>query len=244
MHLSALQRNRRNSVFVPACNPYSVGTMTTHKNTNQGQGSKQAETPAPDALPEIADLARDFADLWQEQLSAMAADPSLAAGMTETMKLWQQGLAMMGGTPPKTPDQAGLTQAWGAMNAAMQDAMTTALSAWTPPQSNAAKGTTGMQASGGTEKNGDKDQTAPKAGAAPTAHPSDGSERLLHELDRRFADLEGRINRLESRSEAARAGTDGAAGSPGPAPSKKAKSKKATARKSAAKKIHAKKPAR
>ena len=81
--------------------------MTTHKNTNQGQGSKQAETPAPDALPEIADLVRDFADLWQEQLSAMAADPSLAAGMTETMKLWQQGLAMMGGTPPKTPDQAG-----------------------------------------------------------------------------------------------------------------------------------------
>ncbi|MAL75214.1 MAG: hypothetical protein CMM62_09590 [Rhodospirillaceae bacterium] len=239
MHLSALQRNRRNSVFVPRCNPYSVGTMTTRKNTKEDQDPERTAAPAADAPPEIADLARDFADLWQEQLTAMAADPSLAAGMTETMKLWQQGLAMMGGTPPKTPDQAGLTQAWDAMNTAMQGAMTTALSAWTPPQSKAATAASAMQANRGPERNGDKDETAPTAGAAPAAHPSDGSQRLLHELDRRFTDLEKRIDHLESRSDTARAGSDGTVGSPGPASAQKTKSKK-----SAPKKPHTKKPAR
>jgi hypothetical protein len=67
------------------------------------------DTPPKNHNPDLGKLAQDYMDLWQQQLSSMAADKDLASLMTQTVQLMNTGTAEMAqmanqaakvGTPP------------------------------------------------------------------------------------------------------------------------------------------------
>ena len=131
---------------------------------------------------DLEDLARRFQDLWRDQMAATAADPEFM----EMMGKWMAAFAPGGGQMPG----AGLPPAMmqgpaGAMNpaawmAAMQAAMT------------------GGAAKGGTH---DAKTGAVPAGAAAAADASGTGHVAGHEFERRLADIEQRLDRLEAAIE-------------------------------------------
>jgi len=163
----------------------------TKRETGSTTGSKS------DDPPDMADLARQFADLWQEQLSAMAADPDLARSMSETMQLWQQGMAGFAGSVPGGSVPGGSVPGGTPHAGAANDAMGQAIKTWTAMVSGAMQGGTNSHA-----------QHTPQAASSPgtkaPATASDGGEQLLHELNRRLAGLEERLDHLERRLDGAR----------------------------------------
>ncbi|WP_421880346.1 hypothetical protein [Pacificispira sp.] len=164
-----------------------------------------------DAAEDFADLARRFADLWQDQLSAMAADPALAKSVQDSMAVWQQltpGVAG-GGDPAKDP-MAAFRQAADVWTGMMQ-----------PAQRPNTDGTSDEPST-----------TDPSHGSTAAAGSSDSGERLLRELDRRLARLEQRLNRLESGAGGDGGGSKRGGGTKKPA-GKRSAAKRGTAKRGA-----------
>jgi hypothetical protein len=128
--------------------------------------------------PDFAALAREYLDLWEDQLAAMAVDPTLAeqsARFFETM-----GQAEAATNPLATAQMAAMAQQF----------MTLA----------------GL-AAGGKPDNGDATDVPTKrrpAGAAPAAAAPGDSAQQLAELTSRLAALEERLARLEAGGGGAR----------------------------------------
>jgi hypothetical protein len=125
--------------------------------------------------PDFAALAREYLDLWEDQLAAMAADPTLArqsARFFETM-----GGAEAAANPMANP------MATAQMAAMAQQFMTLA----------------GL-AAGGNTSDGPTTSTPPNPapGAAPAAAASGDGAQQLAELTGRLAALEERLDRLEA----------------------------------------------
>ncbi|MDY0872925.1 hypothetical protein [Dongia rigui] len=133
----------------------------------------------PDSVPELDELARRLLDLWQDQLSAVAANPDLAAQAARLMAamplpgMWLSQLGQMGQAGGSGDD---LTKAWTRMT---KDWM--AQDWW--------KGTAHGSA------NGDTAPSSP-AGAAPAAAASQPRGSDLDELGRRLAGIEQRLAEL------------------------------------------------
>jgi len=136
--------------------------------------------------PDFAALAREYLDLWEDQLAAMAADPTIAAQSArffETM-----GQADAAANPLATAQMAAMAQQF----------MTLA----------------GL-AAGGKAENGDTTdvpaQRTPAGSTAATAAPGDSAQQLA-QLASRLAALEERLDRLEAGGGGARASAKPAAG--------------------------------
>lgn len=118
--------------------------------------------------PDFADLARQYLDLWEDQLAAMAADPDLAeqsARFFETM-----------------------TRLGGAANPMMAANLATLMEQMAG---------TGSPTTDGT--NGSSSQNTQAGAATAAAAPTDRDERL-DEFARRLADVEKRLDGLETGS--------------------------------------------
>ena len=144
-------------------------------------------TPMTDS-PDFAALAREYLDLWEDQLAAMAADPTLAgqsARFFETM-----GSAEAAANPMATAQMAAMAQQF----------MTLA----------------GL-AAGGNTSDGPTTPTPPNPapGSAPAAAASDDGAQQLAELTSRLAALEERLDRLEAGGGGAGSGTKSKTGKRG-----------------------------
>jgi hypothetical protein len=122
---------------------------------------------------ELEDLARRFQDLWRDQMAAMSADRDIAGMMSQWM-------AAFGGAASPSP-------APGAFNPGDPAAWMAAFGAAMP---------------GASTKDTDHDTTehppAGPAGAAPAAAASGAGDVAGDQLERRLADLERRLERLEA----------------------------------------------
>ena len=148
----------------------------------------------PGDLPEdLDDLARRYVDLWQDQMTALAADPAFAESMQKVM-------ATMGVAA------SGLPAAWTAWPAAMSSLMAAAR----PGAEGATVQAAPMQASSdvqGQETQGEpagkpkrEHEDAGAVGAAATAAPPHGGGLDLGVLEERLAALERRVLALEGRA--------------------------------------------
>ncbi len=139
-----------------------------------GTGKDRA---GPDAA-DLERLAKRFQDLWQEQLAATASDPEFM----EMMGKWMGALAA-GGLRPPAPPPGGTP---GPLDPA----------AWMATMQQA------LAAAGATGKDEADDASAgapsPKAGAKAAAAASGPGDVGGDELERRLADLEQRVGRLEA----------------------------------------------
>ena len=191
-----------------------------HGSTGAGGRTQDADDPAA--------LAQRFADLWRENLSAMAGDPAVAAGMAESMAAWSKmtGFPTAGPAQPQTPPP-------------VADWMALAQN-WTTMMQRAAEG----MGDGNTDATADRGKASPqKSGPAPDDGPSDGGSGLLHQLLGRLDELEHRLARLESdAANGGRTVADGDARSPSPA--KKTRAKKSGARKGTRKTTEKRPPAK
>ena len=139
-------------------------------------------TPMTDT-PDFAALAREYLDLWEDQLAAMAADPTIAAQSArffETM-----GQADAAANPLATAQMAAMAQQF----------MTLA--------GLAAGGKAGNDDSTGGDATDVPAQRSSAGSAAATAAPGDGAQQLA-QLASRLAALEERLDRLEAGSSGAR----------------------------------------
>lgn len=152
-----------------------------------GRNAAKSDIVAPMTdTPDFAALAREYLDLWEDQLAAMAADPAIAAQSArffETM-----GQADAAANPLATAQMAAMAQQF----------MTLA----------------GL-AAGDRADNGDATDVparrAPAGSTAATAAPGDSAQQLA-ELASRLAALEERLDRLEAGGGGARRGAKPAAG--------------------------------
>ncbi|MEK9901184.1 MAG: hypothetical protein VW516_10600 [Rhodospirillaceae bacterium] len=121
--------------------------------------------------PDFAALARQYLDLWEDQLTAMAANPELAEQTARFFDTMQQ----LGATanPMAAPGLA-----------ALMAQMTGQASAPANPTTD--------------QTDGPSDRTAAPAGTAPAAAAHPDRDQQLVELARRLADAEARLDRLES----------------------------------------------
>ena len=141
--------------------------------------------------PDFAALARQYLDLWEDQLAAMAADPTLAAQSARFFETMGQAEAAT--NPVATAQMAAMAQQF----------MTLA--------GLAAGGTAGNgEPTGGDATDGPTPNTT--AGPAPAAAASGDSTQQLAQLTSRLAALEERLDRLEAGSGGARGGTKPATG--------------------------------
>ena len=131
---------------------------------------------------DLEDLARRFQDLWRDQMAATAADPEFM----EMMGKWMAAFAPGGvQTPGGGMSSAMMQGPAGAMNpAAWMAAMQAALM--------------GGAAKGGTH---DAKTGAVQAGAAAAANASGAGHVAGYEFERRLADIEQRLDRLEAAIE-------------------------------------------
>jgi hypothetical protein len=147
----------------------------TDETGKQGAGSEK-----PDNAPELDELARRLLDLWQDQLTAVAANPDLAAQAARLMAamplpgMWLSQLGQMGQAGGSGDD---LTKAWTRMtqNWMAQD--------WS-------KGMSHGSTDGASEK---RDSSTGATTAAATSEPRGGD---LDELGRRLAGIEQRLAEL------------------------------------------------
>ncbi len=137
---------------------------------------------------DLEELARRYVDLWQDQMTALAADPDFAEAM-------QRVMASLGVTA------AGLPAAWTAWPAAMGSMMAAA-------QPGSARGQAkGQEKDAGTAERAGPSEAAPidaaaakpagPPGAAPAAAASDGGGHDLGLIAQRLAALEERVLALE-----------------------------------------------
>lgn len=139
--------------------------------------------------PDLDDLAKRYLDLWQEQLRAMASDPETVASVSRLFA------AMSGTTGAGAADPDDKSGASGGMPPMPVNPM-----AWMtglgmmPPQA----------ASGGANPFDSvfaqfvQHATQGPGGPAPAGASSDGGRDELHELKRRIAALEERLDAVES----------------------------------------------
>ncbi len=151
-----------------------------------GRNAAKSDIVAPMTdTPDFTALAREYIDLWEDQLAAMAADPTL----TEQSARF---FGAMGGA-----EAAANPMATAQMAAMAQQFMTLA----------------GL-AAGGTANDGDANRSTsgPTAGSAPAAVASGDGAQQLAELASRLAALEERLDRLEAGGGGARRSAKPAAG--------------------------------
>lgn len=136
---------------------------------------------------DLADLARRFQDLWQEQMAATAADPEFMEMVGKWMGAFTAGgMGPAGAKPPAMPPTgpAGLPgpmdpAAW---MAALQAAMAGVAAA----------------GKGGTDERSERGAVPPQAGAKAAAAASGAGDAAGDRLERRIAALEQRLERLEA----------------------------------------------
>ncbi|MEQ8440672.1 MAG: hypothetical protein RIM33_08640 [Alphaproteobacteria bacterium] len=143
-------------------------------------------------LADPAALARRFADLWQEQLTAMAADPAMARACADSLQVWQtmaqqMGLPQQGASPAGMQaqgthgqDPTAMMQTWAGMLGQMMGAAA-------PQQENRAKGAGDGTATG----------TRTADGSAAASGASGGGEQLLRDVLLRLDAIERRLDGLE-----------------------------------------------
>jgi len=133
--------------------------------------------PGKDAA-NLERLAKRFQDLWQEQLAATAADPEFM----EMMGKWMGAFAA-GGAPVPGPPAGGMA---GPLDPA----------AWMAAMQQALAGT----GAAGRDRANDASAGArsPKTGAKAAASASGTGDVAGDKLERRVADLEERVGRLEA----------------------------------------------
>ncbi|MEE8505272.1 MAG: hypothetical protein V3S40_03520 [Kiloniellales bacterium] len=120
---------------------------------------------------DLDELAQRYLDLWQDQMSALAADKDFAEAL-------QQLMTGMGLAATSAPAAWGT---WPAMMAGLDPAASM-----------------GQTAYGQTRDSASNPKTRPAAGSAPAADASDGGLAGLDEFARRIASLEERIAALEA----------------------------------------------
>lgn len=157
---------------------------------------KQAEPPE-----ELEELARRYVDLWQDQMTALAADPEFAESLQKVM-------AAMGVAA------SGLPAMWSAWPAAMSTLMSAAQpgpqTGMTNPQGQETdeKPAGGKQnGSGQAAGTGGATAGTAKTGAEAAAAASHGGGPDLGVLEERLAALEQRVRSLEGGAGRARRGT-------------------------------------
>ena len=136
--------------------------------------------------PDLDDLAKRYLDLWQEQLRAMASDPETVASVSRLFATMSgaagadEKSGASAGMPPMPPNPMAWLTGLGMM----------------PPQA----------ASGGANPFDSvfaqfaQHAAQGSGGSAPAGTPSDGGSDELHELKRRIAVLEERLDAVESRA--------------------------------------------
>ena len=149
-----------------------------------GRNAATSDIVAPMTdTPDFAALAREYLDLWEDQLAAMAADPTLAeqsARFFETM-----GQAEAAANPLATAQMAAMAQQF----------MTLA--------GLAAGGKADNDDATGGDATGVSTKRRP-AGSAPAAAAPGDSAQQLAQLTSRLAALEERLDRLEAGGGSAR----------------------------------------
>ncbi|WP_227010132.1 hypothetical protein [Pelagibius marinus] len=151
---------------------------------------KQAEPPE-----ELEELARRYVDLWQDQMTALAADPEFAESLQKVM-------AAMGVAA------SGLPAMWSAWPAAMSTLMSAAQPGTQMGMTNPQGQETDDKPTGG-KQNGSGQAAGPggaEAGAEAAAAAPHGGGADLGVLEERLAALEQRIRSLEGGSGRARGG--------------------------------------
>ncbi|MEK9660671.1 MAG: hypothetical protein VW644_02870 [Alphaproteobacteria bacterium] len=176
--------------------------------------------------PNYAALARQYLDLWEEHLTAVANDPALAQQMAamfglmgQTMPLGMPGAAQFGATASGAAGAAADANPL----AAMQQAMAQMMAGFNP----AASAQNGTEKGQPDERSGSADGgPRPTTGAAAVAAaPGDGDERL-DELARRLAAVEAQLAELAAGSSGrSRGAADGAGGGKGAGTKPRAKRK-------------------
>jgi hypothetical protein len=148
-----------------------------------------------DKAPELDELARRLLDLWQDQLTAVAANPDLAAQAARLMAamplpgMWLSQLGQMGGGQTGWQSGEDLTKAWSKMT---QDWMA---QDWRKGEPGAGTTRASPKEQSATRKAGEASAGAAPAAAAP--QPGGGD---LGELSRRLAGIEQRLEQLAEQS--------------------------------------------
>lgn len=135
--------------------------------------------------PDYAALARQYLDLWEEHLTAVANDPALAQQMAAMFGL-------MGQTMPLGMPGSGTTSDGNPL-AAMQQAMAQMMAGFSPAGS-AEKGQPDDRS--GSDTAGSR----PTPGATAAAAASGDGDERLDELARRLADVEKQLVELAAGS--------------------------------------------
>ncbi|MEO3428231.1 hypothetical protein AAFN88_05195 [Pelagibius sp. CAU 1746] len=155
--------------------------------------AKDEQAGSPEDLEE---LARRYVDLWQDQMTALAADPEFAESLQKVM-------AAMGVAA------SGLPAMWSAWPAAMSTLMSAAQPATQTGRTNPQEPKTDEKPAG-AKHDGSGQASGPRAaeaGAEAAAAASHGGGADLGLLEERLAALEQRIRDLEGGSGRARGGT-------------------------------------
>ncbi|MFT6580063.1 MAG: hypothetical protein ACKVKG_11255 [Alphaproteobacteria bacterium] len=128
--------------------------------------------------PDIEDLASRFLDLWRQHLTVIAGDPANADAMQRVFAAFNPGAS----APFDPASWPGLNQDWGQGSARAE---------------NATDDATDKAADYASSGHGNASGTAPATGA------SSGGGDVVRNLERRLAELEARLNGLESSEEPA-----------------------------------------
>ncbi|MEQ8665554.1 MAG: hypothetical protein RIC16_07495 [Rhodospirillales bacterium] len=67
----------------------------------EGGSAKGSEASKPDAAPDLNTLAKEYLDLWQQQLAETARDGTLAKTMSDAVRLMSAGAAQMAANMPQ-----------------------------------------------------------------------------------------------------------------------------------------------
>lgn len=132
--------------------------------------------------PELQEMSEQLLDLWQEQLSRMAADPAFMAA-------WSGKMAAALQNPAASPPPQDWLQHWSQL--------------WQNPLHPSAPPTPQDRHAQASPAS-----AAPAAAAAAMAAQPDGSHVLLSQLGQRLALMEARMALMEARLDAAGRGAD------------------------------------
>ncbi len=135
-----------------------------------------------DGSADLEKLAKEYVDLWEQQIKAFTTDEALARTMAQTMELMNTGAANVAAMMQKAAEQQDGTGQDGTGKAGADDAA-------------------GRDA--GNDADDDEDAGERKPGAAAAGTASGGAEPDVHELALRVAELERRLARLEGLAEPA-----------------------------------------
>ena len=72
--------------------------MANKKSNDTGDGDK---TEQPEAAPDLNALAKEYLDLWQQQLAETARDGTLAKTMSDAVRLMSAGAAQIAANMPQ-----------------------------------------------------------------------------------------------------------------------------------------------